>query len=202
MINLIPLIISAISLIIAITIHEFAHALVADRLGDPTPRSQNRLTLNPLKHLDPLGTLMLLIFQFGWGKPVQIDPYNLRNPRRDELLISLAGPASNLILASILALSIKIIPQNITSLSIIASIIQFNVILAVFNLLPIPPLDGSKILINVLPQNKSHEWEQALRQYGPIILLAAVFLKLPNGQSIISIVILPIINFILQILLI
>lgn len=201
MINPTSFIISAISLIIAITIHEFAHAFVADRLGDPTPRSQNRLTLNPLKHLDPLGTLMLIFFRFGWGKPVQIDPYNLRHPRRDELLISLAGPVSNLILASILALSIRIIPQNDISLAIIVSTIQFNIILAVFNLLPIPPLDGSKILINALPQNKSHEWEQALRQYGPIILLVAVFLRLPGGQSIISLVISPVISFILRILL-
>ncbi len=201
MINPISFIISAISLIIAITIHEFAHALIADRLGDPTPRSQGRLTLNPLKHLDPLGTVMLLLFQFGWGKPVQIDAYNLKNPRRDELFISLAGPVSNLILATLLAILIKIIPQTDISFYLISGIIQFNIVLAIFNLLPIPPLDGSKILINILPENKSQEWESALTQYGPLILLAAVFLKLPNGQTIISLIISPLISFILKLLL-
>ena len=97
-------------LIIAITVHEFAHALLADRLGDPTPRSQGRLTLNPLAHLDPLGTLMLFLFRFGWGKPVIFDPYNLAHPRRDAGIISLAGPASNILLATILALSLRFLP--------------------------------------------------------------------------------------------
>ena len=88
---------SLLAIAIAISIHEFSHALAADRLGDPTPRLQKRLTLNPLAHLDPIGTLMLILFRFGWGKPVQFDQFNLRNPRRDTMLISLAGPASNLI---------------------------------------------------------------------------------------------------------
>src|SRR3990172_11954241 len=88
-----------LGLTVAITVHEFAHAYAAERLGDPTPRLMGRLTLNPLAHLDPLGTLMLLIARFGWGKPVQFDPFNLRHPRRDSALISLAGPASNLIMA-------------------------------------------------------------------------------------------------------
>src|SRR3990167_2370413 len=97
-------------LIIAITIQEFAHAFLADRLGDPTPRAQGRLTLNPLAHLDPVGTLMLLIFRFGWGKPVIFDPYNLAHPRRDAGLISLAGPVSNIILAIGLSLILRFIP--------------------------------------------------------------------------------------------
>src|SRR5687767_10671057 len=88
-----------ISLLLSISFHEAAHAYAADRLGDPTPRSQGRLTLNPLAHLDPLGTLMLLLFRFGWGRPVQFDPYNLKNPRQDAAIISLAGPATNLVLA-------------------------------------------------------------------------------------------------------
>src|SRR3989344_1658008 len=87
-----------ISIVLAITIHEFAHAFAADRLGDPTPRLMGRLTLNPLAHLDPLGTLLLLIARFGWGKPVIFDPFNLRNPRRDSAIISLAGPVSNILL--------------------------------------------------------------------------------------------------------
>src|SRR3990167_10568404 len=89
------------ALLIALTVHEFSHALVADKLGDPTPRLMKRLSLNPLNHLDPIGTLMLLFFHFGWGKPVPFDPFNLRHPRRDAALISLAGPVSNLILAAI-----------------------------------------------------------------------------------------------------
>src|SRR3990167_795118 len=97
-----------IALITAITIHEFSHAWSADRLGDPTPRSQGRLTLNPLAHLDPLGTLMMLLVKFGWGKPVQFDPYNLKNPKRDAAIISFAGPFSNLILASILAIVLRL----------------------------------------------------------------------------------------------
>src|SRR3972149_2555477 len=99
----------ALALILAITIHEFAHALAADRLGDPTPRLMGRLTLNPLAPLDPLGTLMLLIARFGWGKPVQFDPFNLRHPRRDSALISLAGPASNLIMASTAAIFLQVL---------------------------------------------------------------------------------------------
>src|SRR3990167_10883511 len=95
------------ALIIAVTIHEFAHAFAADRLGDPTPKLMGRLTLNPLAHLDVLGTLMLLIARFGWGKPVQIDPFNLQNPRRDSALIALAGPLSNLLLAVVLSLILR-----------------------------------------------------------------------------------------------
>src|SRR3989344_2874340 len=96
------------TLLAAITVHEFAHAWTADRLGDPTPRLQGRLSLNPLKHLDPLGTLMLLLFRFGWGKPVQFDPFNLKRPRQDGALISLAGPASNLSLALLLSLFVRL----------------------------------------------------------------------------------------------
>jgi len=99
-----------LSLLIAISVHEAAHAYSAEYLGDPTPRLQGRTTLNPLAHLDPLGTLMLLLFRFGWGRPVQFDPYNLANPRRDAALISLAGPTSNLILATLASLFIRFIP--------------------------------------------------------------------------------------------
>src|SRR3989344_4785860 len=95
------------TLLIAITVHEFAHAFSADRLGDPTPRLQGRLTLNPLAHLDPLGTIMLFLVRFGWGKPVQFDPFNLRNPRRDAAIISLAGPLANVVLATISSLNLR-----------------------------------------------------------------------------------------------
>lgn len=190
----------AVALIIAITIHEFAHALTADRLGDPTPRSQGRLTLNPLKHLDLIGTLLLIFVHFGWGKPVQIDAYNFKNPKKDELLVSLAGPASNIILAVLLSLIIRFVPLNYYIVSLIVSIIQFNIVLAIFNLVPIPPLDGAKILLNSLPSDVSNQWEDSLNKYGPFILIALVFLPLPGGANIISLIITPILNFIFGIL--
>jgi len=177
-----------IPLVISLTLHEFAHAFTADRLGDPTPRANGRLSLNPLAHLDPLGTLMLIFAGIGWGKPVPIDPYNLSHPRRDELLISLAGPLSNLILAAILSLF---------HLPLFQILIIINVSLAVFNLLPIPPLDGSKIFLNLLPEDQSREWQQAFGQYG--YLLLAILLFLPIGSSnLINLIISPIIGFILQ----
>src|SRR3989338_8810889 len=141
-------------LIIAITVHEFAHALLADRLGDPTPRSQGRLTLNPLAHLDPVGTLMLLLFRFGWGKPVIFDPYTLAHPRRDAGIISLAGPASNILLATILALSLRFLPLPQLLSPFFYITILLNITLAVFNLIPVYPLDGEKILAALLPRDQ------------------------------------------------
>ncbi|MFA5749854.1 MAG: site-2 protease family protein [Candidatus Shapirobacteria bacterium] len=199
--NIFSLIISIVCLIIAITIHEFSHALIADRLGDPTPRSQGRLTLNPLKHLDLIGTIMLFLVHFGWGKPVQIDPYNLKNPKRDEILISVAGPASNLLLATILSIIIRFIPLNILIIFLLSSIIQLNVLLAIFNLIPIPPLDGSKILLNLLPNNISEQWQEAFNQYGFILLIIFLFLPIINGATLISTILTPIMEFILNFLL-
>ena len=146
----------AVALVVAVTIHEFAHAFIADRLGDPTPKINGRVTLNPLAHLDPVGTLAILIANIGWGKPVPYDPYNLANPKRDSLLISLAGPASNFILASLLALLLRFSP---VPTMIVLPMIMINIGLGVFNLLPIPPLDGSKILSGLLPGMKSVEWD-------------------------------------------
>jgi Zn-dependent protease len=200
MVNIISLIISAVALIIAITIHEFSHALVADKLGDPTPRSLGRLSLNPLRHLDLIGTIMLFLVHFGWGKPVPIDPYNLKNPKRDEMLISIAGPASNLILAALLSLIIRFIPLNDLAVFLIYTIIQLNVLLAVFNLIPIPPLDGSKIFLNLLPDNISTKWQEAFNQYGFIILIIFLFLPIINGQTLISAIITPIMSVILNFL--
>ena len=186
--------VNIIALIIAITIHEFSHALVADRLGDPTPRSQGRLSLNPLKHLDPIGTIMMFIAHFGWGKPVPIDPYNFSHPKRDELFVALAGPVSNLILASLLAIVYRFFP-----VSIIFVIAVINIYLAIFNLLPIPPLDGSKIFLNLLPQEKSVEWAEAFERYGSFLLIALIFLPV-GGSNIVSLVISPVVNFILRLL--
>lgn len=187
--------IAFLALIIAITIHEFSHAFVADYLGDPTPRSHGRLSLNPLKHLDLLGTLMLFVAHFGWGKPVPIDPYNLRHPKRDEMLISLAGPVSNLLLALLLSLIIRFISTNQPLNYFFSIVIFLNVSLAIFNLIPVPPLDGSKILLNLLSEEHSIEWQEIFNRYGIFILLILLFLPFGNS-NLINILISPIINLI------
>jgi Zn-dependent protease len=192
------------ALFVAITIHEAAHAWMADRLGDPTARLNGRLTLNPLAHLDPIGTLMLLLFRFGWGKPVPFDPFNLRHPRRDAALISFAGPASNLILATILAIIIRLAhliagPPALILELLITPLIGLCVILAIFNLIPIHPLDGGKILIGLLPEELAYKWDQVLSQYGFLILIFLIFPFF--GISPVIAIISPIINLILSILL-
>ncbi|MFA5025854.1 MAG: site-2 protease family protein [Candidatus Shapirobacteria bacterium] len=154
-------IIALLSLLVAITIHEFCHALAADKLGDPTPRAYGRLTLNPLAHLDPLGTIMLFIAHFGWGKPVPIDPYNFSHPRRDEIIVALAGPISNFLLAFIFSR----IPGTLTYI-----LAYTNLYLGIFNLFPIPPLDGSKVLLNILPIDTAINVEHAFERYGFILI--------------------------------
>lgn len=202
-----------IALIVAITIHEFSHAWAAERLGDPTPRLMGRLTLNPLAHLDPLGTIMLLVARFGWGKPVQFDPFNLRHPRRDSAIISLAGPVSNLILAAICSLVIRIVaassllaPRSLGGvgfdywiIGLLDNLIIMNVVLAVFNLVPIHPLDGFKIVGGILPEEYAHQWAE-LERYGMIFLILLI-LPIAGGASPISQIISPVINILLGIFL-
>lgn len=190
---------SAIAMIVAITIHEFSHALAADRLGDPTPRLQGRLTLNPRAHLDPIGTLMLLLFRFGWGKPVMFDPFNLKNPRRDAMLIGLAGPASNLVSALIASVILRVAPLGALVGTVLQTFIVLSVLLAVFNLVPIHPLDGGKIITGLLPKDLAREWDDIVRRWGTIIL---IFLIVPfTGVAPVFYLIGPIIGFILNILL-
>ena len=187
-----------LALFIAITIHEFSHALVADRLGDPTPRLMGRLTLNPLAHLDTLGTLMLLLFRFGWGKPVQFDPFNLKNPRRDAALISLAGPTSNLLLALILSILVRtpVVPPFL--IQFLLPIIILNIMLAIFNLMPIHPLDGFKIVQGLLPEDQAREWA-TLERYGFLFLLLLIFPI--GGKSLLFSILDPVINFLLYLFL-
>ena len=162
-------------IIIAMVVHEYAHARVAYALGDYTPRLQGRLTLNPAAHVDPLGLLMLFIVHFGWAKPVEINPLNFSHPRRDDILVSLAGPASNLITAFvtlvILVLMAKFnFPFSEGVLVVFQLIITYNINFAIFNMLPIPPLDGSHILRNLLPYELARAYE-GLSRYSFIFLI-------------------------------
>ncbi len=201
-----------ISFLIAITIHEAAHAFTSDRLGDPTAKLAGRLTLNPLAHLDLYGTILfplilILIgspFVFGWAKPVGFDPFNLKNPRKDAALISLSGPLANLILAFLLSLFLRfgiILPNPFSFLYLLfISVIRLNIVLAVFNLIPIHPLDGGKIFIGLLPEKDAEEADLFLNRYGSLILFLLIF-PFYNGVSPLLLVISPIINFIFNLLL-
>jgi len=194
------------AVLLAVTVHEFAHALIADKLGDPTARLEGRLSLNPLVHLDPIGSLALLLLGIGWGKPVPIDPFNLKDPRRDSAIISLSGPASNLLVALLLSFSLRIIEPANTLLvtayvsKFIVFFVQISVGLAIFNLIPIPPLDGSKILFGLLEPAQAAEWEEALNRYGLIILLFLLF-PIFGSTPLVNILVMPIINFILSLIL-
>lgn len=175
-----------IVLLIAFTVHELAHALTADYLGDPTPRRMGRITLNPLKHLDPFGTIMLILAGFGWAKPVMVNPMNMRgNPRKSMAIVAIAGPLSNLVLAAIAAVFFRLnlvdvnslILGNASALSPANLLIQFlyiNLALAFFNMIPVPPLDGSKIMYALLPEDLVYKL-RPLEQYGFMILFAVVF---------------------------
>jgi Zn-dependent protease len=153
-------------LILSIGIHEFFHAFTAYKLGDSTPKLQGRVTLNPFNHIDPLGLLMVVLAGFGWGRPVEFDIYNLRNPKRDVLLIALAGPLSNLILAFGVHVYGSIMGFNV----ILEQLLFLNLVLAVFNLIPIAPLDGFNIVTGLLPYNLAYKWRD-LESYGIWILL-------------------------------
>ena len=159
------------AVVIALTFHEYAHAVVAYKLGDPTAKYSGRLTLNPIPHVDPIGMLMLFFVGLGWAKPVPVNPYNLNKPKRDMVLISLAGPLSNVILAIAFALLFGVFYAfgSQVLIDVVEKIIWINMVLAVFNMLPIPPLDGSKILAGILPGDST--WLNYLEQYGFIILI-------------------------------
>jgi len=181
-------------LIIAMTFHEYAHARAAVSLGDFTPRLMGRLTIDPRAHIDPIGLIMLFLVRFGWAKPVMINPVNFRNPKRDDILVSLAGPAMNLLLGFIAFYMLYFIRfHNIDVSAITFSIIQmifiYNVNFAVFNILPIPPLDGSHILRNLLPPDLAYRY-QALERYS--ILIMIVFIVTP----VLSVVLMPMFQFV------
>lgn len=196
-------VVSLLGLLVAITIHEFSHAIVADYLGDPTPRLQGRISLNPLAHLDPMGTVLMLVIGFGWGKQVMFDPYNLKNPRRDAALISIAGPVSNFVLAIVLSILLRVIIFfHLTQFETIGFILLYplitvNIMLGVFNLLPFHPLDGFKIVGGILSEEHAKQWYE-LQRYGYIFL---ILLFIPIGStSVLEGMLRPTISFFLRFL--
>lgn len=169
-----------IALLIALSVHESAHAWMANRLGDQTAKSEGRLTLNPLAHLDLVGTIFLFLVGLGWGKPVPVNYHNLKNPRLDGLKIALSGPISNLLTAIIFALLWRIFGSNITFSILMYSIIQLNLVLMVFNLIPIPPLDGA----NILPAIFSDEINGTIQQLSlPLLIVFIIFIFSTNYVS-------------------
>jgi Zn-dependent protease len=185
-----------VALVLGITFHEFSHAWAAYELGDSTAERQGRLSLNPARHLDPAGTLMMLLIGFGWGRPTPVNPYRLRSgPKAGNALVALAGPVSNLVVASLAAIPLRFgLVDSVASLDriddasgeeivglFLAFIIFLNVLLAVFNLIPIHPLDGFKVAVGVLPGELSRQ-VQALAPYGPGILMSLILLGIIAPQ--------------------
>jgi Zn-dependent protease len=201
------------ALVVGIAFHEFSHALVANLLGDDTAKRMGRVSLNPVRHLDPTGTAMLLIGGFGWGKPVQVNGYRLRNgPKAGGAMVAAAGPVSNLLLAGVAGLPIQtgllpwrspfLVPFSVAEWSAtdylglyVAALLIFNVVLAVFNLIPLAPLDGFAVAVGLLPQDLARSFAR-LREYGPgILLLLLVLPFLTQGRvSILHEVMAPAIN--------
>ena len=205
-------IVVAIMLLVGFQVHEFSHALTAYRLGDATAKLYGRLTLNPVVHFDPLGGILLAVsfiasgFGFGWAKPTPVNPNNLAGGRRGEALVAAAGPISNLVLAAAAALPLRYIlatPALLEQIPVMVVQVLFlfvyiNLVLMIFNLIPIPPLDGSKVLFAFLPARLSWQWRPILEQYGFVLLLLVFFL--PPGNSIGSRIITPILDALLSFL--
>jgi Zn-dependent protease len=181
-------------LLVALPFHEFSHALAAFRLGDPTAKYMGRLTLNPLAHLDPLGSLLILFAGFGWAKPTPYNPYNLQGGRSGEAIVGFAGPASNLVLATAAALPLRYIAATNINVpfevvEVLFLFLQINVILMIFNLVPIPPLDGSKVLFAFLDPQTERQVRPVLEQYGFLILIAAMLLPiLPGNETVLDVI--------------
>jgi Zn-dependent protease len=206
------LIVVAIMLLVGFPVHEFAHALTAYRLGDGTAKLFGRLTLNPVAHFDPLGGILLAVtfiaggFGFGWAKPTPVNPSNLAGGHRGEALVAAAGPISNLVLATAAALPLRYIlaspglaeqlPPMV--IDVLFYFVYINLVLMIFNLIPIPPLDGSKVLFTFLPPRMAWQWRPVLEQYGFVLLLLIFFL--PPGDSIGSRIITPILDALFSLL--
>lgn len=189
----------------ALTVHELAHGWTAWKLGDPTAKNAGRLTLNPISHLDPLGALLFIVANIGWAKPVPVNPSYFRNPQKGMLVVALAGPGSNLLLAiasAILAqlvaalFQLRVVPTSFLApaLNMVIASVWINIMLTVFNLLPVPPLDGSKVLMGLLPPDAARSYAQ-LEPYGFILLLLLSYL------GVISTLMMPIMQFASELLL-
>lgn len=185
--------------VFGLTLHEFSHAFVAWRLGDPTAKRLGRLTLNPLAHLDLIGSLMLVFAGFGWAKPVPVDVNYLRSPRRDMAFIAAAGPVANIVLATACSLFLRVLlilgllgssAAASVTLKVMGQAIWINVILAVFNIIPVPPLDGSRIVAGIVPEEWNYGYEQ-FERFGPFLLLGLVLLGNLGGVPILSRIIMP-----------
>lgn len=191
-------------ILLALTLHEYAHAYTAYRYGDDTAKQIGRLTLNPLRHLDPLGTIMIFIVHFGWAKPVPVNPNRLRNPKKDMLWISAAGPLANMVLALASGLLIRVLhtsgvtPDPHTTAGLLFFMVlfslQINLALAIFNILPIAPLDGSKILYALVPI-RFEKPIHLLERYGPFILIGLILFSQVTGMSVLGRLIWPFVDF-------
>jgi Zn-dependent protease len=191
-------------ILLALTFHEYAHAYAAYRYGDDTAKQSGRLTLNPLRHLDPLGTIMIFLVHFGWAKPVPVNPSRLGNPKKDMLWISAAGPLANMVLALASGLLIRVLlvmgntPDRHTAIGLLFFILimslQINLALAIFNILPIAPLDGSKILSALLPARYG-KLIYFLERYGPFILIGLILFGQATGASVLGGLIWPFVDF-------
>ena len=202
------IIVVAIMLLIGFPVHEFSHALAAYRLGDSTARFMGRLSLNPIVHFDPLGGILLALtfiasqgsFGFGWAKPTPVNPRNLEGGRYGEAIVAAAGPISNLVLAIAAAIPLRYIVATpsiqeqipFLVIYILLIFVNINIVLMVFNLFPIPPLDGSKVLFSFLPPQVAWRWRPVLEQYGFVVLLLVFFV--PPGDSIGARILIPIID--------
>ena len=192
------LIAAAIIILVSFPVHEFSHAWMADRLGDSTARYLGRLTLNPIVHFDPLGGLMLLAsayagYGIGWAKPTPVNFLNLRNGRTGEAMVAAAGPASNLVLAAAGGVVFRILfglmtspgqadsPGRLALLNIVYIFVEINVALFIFNLIPVPPLDGTRVLLALLPPRFAFKYEPVLYQYGSLVLMALIFVPFLIG---------------------
>lgn len=173
---------AVVALLVGLTFHEFSHALVADQLGDRRPRAMGRLTLNPIPHIDPIGAVMLLIAGFGWAKPVMVNPYALRNGVRSMWLVAAAGPAANLVVAIGFAIVYRVLDlagfDSGFFVSLVRNIVLLNVLLALFNFIPIPPLDGYNAVLSFLPPRTA----MTVQRYAPYgILVLLLLIILPNS---------------------
>ncbi|MDP1853864.1 MAG: site-2 protease family protein [Candidatus Omnitrophota bacterium] len=186
----------------AVVIHEFAHGWCAYKLGDPTAKYAGRLTLNPLAHIDPVGTVLLPLLLtvmrapiiFGWAKPVPINFWNFKHPRRDMILVGLSGPLSNILLAFLVSLILKMTLFSPFIRQVLELFVVINLFLAVFNLIPIPPLDGSRVLVGLLPRNLTFVIAR-LEQFGMLILIVLIWLGLLDS------IVWPIVNILIKALL-